>query len=300
MSFVSALGYIVFRGPLEAWRTFGTDVLGLQLAASDDPDTLLFKNDERAWRIAVEAGEPAGPKSVVALGMEVRSPRDLDVLAGNLRSLGVDFREDEKLAARRGVRKLISFADVAGNTVEAYYGATQAKERFVSPRGLTFVAGDMGQGDFGVGHTFMFVADPAKTAKFYQDALGFRLSDTIDLGPQAAQFLHCNPRHHSMAFGAIPGVPPGIGHLMLEVTSLEDVGRTMDLVQKQGIPMRMSIGEHTNDRMTSFYVVTPSGFDIEYGFNGRVIDDDAWTVGHYDAASIWGHHFLAASPAPGA
>ena len=60
MSIVNALGYIVFRGPLEAWRTFGTDVLGLQLAASDDPDTLLFKNDERAWRIAVEAGELVG------------------------------------------------------------------------------------------------------------------------------------------------------------------------------------------------------------------------------------------------
>ena len=32
----------------------------------------------------------------------------------------------------------------------------------------------------------------------------------------------------------------------------------------------MTLGTHTNDRMTSFYVRTPSGFEIEYGFGGRI------------------------------
>jgi hypothetical protein len=42
--------------------------------------------------------------------------------------------------------------------------------------------------------------------------------------------------------------------------------------------------------MFSFYVPSPSGFDIEYGSNGRRIeDDDAWVIGHYDAPSFWGH-----------
>jgi 3,4-dihydroxy-9,10-secoandrosta-1,3,5(10)-triene-9,17-dione 4,5-dioxygenase len=56
----------------------------------------------------------------------------------------------------------------------------------------------------------------------------------------------------------------------------------------------VTLGEHTNDHMTSFYVTTPSGFQIEYGCNGLVVDDDTWQVAHYDAISTWGHKYIAA------
>jgi hypothetical protein len=46
--------------------------------------------------------------------------------------------------------------------------------------------------------------------------------------------------------------------------------------------------------MTSFYVTTPSGFQIEYGSGGVVIDDDTWQIAHYDAVSAWGHKYIAA------
>jgi hypothetical protein len=35
------------------------------------------------------------------------------------------------------------------------------------------------------------------------------------------------------------------------------------------------LGRHTNDHMTSFYVNTASGFFIEYGWGGRMIDPEA-------------------------
>jgi hypothetical protein len=77
---------------------------------------------------------------------------------------------------------------------------------------------------------------------------------------------------------------------MLEVDSLTAVGRAFDDAQLASNVV-MSIGEHTNDLVTSFYLRTPSGFDIEYGTNGRTIDDNDWTVSHYSAPSSWGHHF---------
>ncbi|MER7705978.1 VOC family protein [Kitasatospora sp. NPDC097605] len=299
MSIVSALGYVVVRGPLEEWRQFGTDVLGLQLGHSPDPDTLHFKNDSRSWRLAVEAGTPAGPASLVALGLEVRSREGLDQLAGTLRSRGIEVREDAALAERRRVRQLITFRDGGGNRVEAYWGATVDRAGFSSPRGVTFVAGETEHGEIGIGHAFLLAEDTAKAAAFYTDNLGFLLSDTIDFGPQSAHFLHCNPRHHSVAFAALEGAPAsGIGHLMLEVTSLDAVGRAMDTVNQAGAPVPISLGEHSNDRMTSFYVRTPSGFDIEYGWNGRVIDDREWTVTHYETTSNWGHRFTAPPTPP--
>ena len=51
----------------------------------------------------------------------------------------------------------------------------------------------------------------------------------------------------------------------------------------------MTLGRHTNDRMTSFYVRTPSGFEIEYGTGGLLVDDATWVVRPYDAGSVWGH-----------
>ena len=51
----------------------------------------------------------------------------------------------------------------------------------------------------------------------------------------------------------------------------------------------MSLGRHTNDMMTSFYVRTPSGFEIEYGTGGLLVDEENWKVETYDATSFWGH-----------
>jgi extradiol dioxygenase len=112
------------------------------------------------------------------------------------------------------------------------------------------------------------------------------------------RFLHCNPRHHTIALSAAPGLV-GIHHLMLEVEQINDVGRALDIVNERRIPLAMTLGRHTNDHMTSFYVRTPSGFEIEYGTGGRLIDDDHWELETYDAMSLWGHKPPAERLVPG-
>jgi 2,3-dihydroxybiphenyl 1,2-dioxygenase len=291
MSQISALGYLVVRGPLEPWRDFGTHVLGAQLAGSEDSGRIRFRTDDRAWRIEVQDGAP-GPDALVALGFEVANELALDSLAADLAGASVPVKEDRELAAARRVRRLITFQDNAGNAIEAFAGAQSTSAPFVSPRGIRFVCGDLG-----LGHVFMFSDSAPASAEFYQSALGFRLSDTIAFGSENGYFLHCNPRHHSIAFAAVPGPPPGLGHLMLEVDSLEAVGRALDIAGESPYQVLMGLGEHSNDHVTSFYVNTPSGFAIEYGWNGRLVDDAKWKIGHYDSASVWGHQFIAMPPA---
>jgi 3,4-dihydroxy-9,10-secoandrosta-1,3,5(10)-triene-9,17-dione 4,5-dioxygenase len=286
MSHISALGYLVVRGPLEPWCRFGTDVLGAQLVEDADGGRIRFRTDDRAWRIEVQDGAP-GPDALVALGFEVADEPALDSLAAQLQAAAVPVKEDRELAAARRVRRLLTFHDIEGNAVEAFVGAESTKAPFVSPRGLRFVCGDLG-----LGHAFMFSRNGSASAEFYQSALGFRLSDTIAFGPENGYFLHCNPRHHSIAFAAVPGPPPGLGHLMLEVDSLEAVGRALDIVNDGPYEVLMTLGEHSNDHMKSFYVNTPSGFSIEYGWNGRLVDDAHWKIAHYDAISVWGHQFV--------
>ena len=279
MTSVRALAYLGVRGPdLGAWRSFATEVLGLQ-AAGETETSLMLRMDERAHRLTIEHGDPG----LAFLGFELATRPELDELVDRARGAGVEFTDDPELAAVRQVRHLARGTDPAGNQVELVVGLATATSNFVSPRGVAFKTGAQG-----LGHAVILVPDLDAAWTFYVDLLGFRLSDTINLPFGTVTFLHCNPRHHTLGMAAWPGMSL-LGHFMIEVDDLEHVGRAYDIVLDRQIPVSMTLGMHTNDHMLSFYVKSPSGFDVEYGCNGREIDDATWTVGHYEAASFWGH-----------
>jgi extradiol dioxygenase len=150
----------------------------------------------------------------------------------------------------------------------------------------------------GMGHVVLIVPDLDAATRLFQDVLGFRHSDDIEAGLRI-RFFHCNPRHHTVAVSAAPGMA-GVHHLMPEVADVDDVGRAYDIVQDRGLPLAMTLGRHTNDGMTSFYVRTPSGFEVEYGAGGRLLDTSApWTPGRFEATSHWGHKLPAEPLFPG-
>ncbi len=268
---------------LDAWSIFATDLLGLQ-AVRPNADLLHLRMDGRVYRIAVERGRPG---ALHYLGLEVASPRELAELASALRARGIEVTEEStELCAMRHVSSMISVLDPCGNRLEFFVGHDEATAPFVSPTGATFVTGDMG-----LGHAVLLVDDAKAFLDFYVDLLGFRLSDILTPVPGIdAYFLHCNPRHHTIAAAAMPGMTPSLQHIMLQVDSIDTVGRAYDKAQRDGIRMGMSLGKHTNDHMISFYCHAPSGLEIEYGCNGRRIDEATWVVGHYTSGSMWGHH----------
>ncbi|MGZ5787632.1 MAG: VOC family protein, partial [Ramlibacter sp.] len=122
---------------------------------------------------------------------------------------------------------------------------------------------------------------------FYQDVLGFHLSDYFTK-PFAAYFFHVNPRHHSVAF--IESGKAGIHHLMVETCYLDDVGQCYDIAQKTPEMIATTFGRHYNDQVHSFYSWSPSKFMFEYGWGGRTIDTQNWTPEVItQGPSLWGH-----------
>jgi hypothetical protein len=140
----------------------------------------------------------------------------------------------------------------------------------------------------------MLVPDAAAFASFYS-LLGFRLSDYIEVPSGVATFMHCNARHHSLAFIEVPNLS-AMQHLMLEVDDIDVVGRSYDRAIASATRIAMTLGRHTNDRMLSYYATSPSGVDVEYGSDGITIDDATWTVQHFNSLSYWGHVM---APPPG-
>jgi 3,4-dihydroxy-9,10-secoandrosta-1,3,5(10)-triene-9,17-dione 4,5-dioxygenase len=56
--------------------------------------------------------------------------------------------------------------------------------------------------------------------------------------------------------------------------------------------MSATLGRHVNDKMLSFYMKTPSGFDVEFGCEGLQVEDDfSWIARESTAVSLWGHDF---------
>jgi extradiol dioxygenase len=77
--------------------------------------------------------------------------------------------------------------------------------------------------------------------------------------------------------------------VMLETRTIDDVGMAIDIARRNGTLTR-ELGRHTNDNAVSFYVETPSGWEIEYGWSGLQVDDEVWIVRQLiGPTSLWGH-----------
>jgi 2,3-dihydroxybiphenyl 1,2-dioxygenase len=288
MSEIVALGYVGLEASdLAAWEQFATALLGLHVADRRADGTLVFRLDDYAYRIAVA---PGASDDLAYLGWEVATPDALDRLADRLQRQGVAVTiEDDELAHERRALRVISFRDPDGIRHEAFAGPLlQPQDPFVSPRSIgAFVTGDQG-----LGHVVLVTEDLERAERFASDALGFRVSDYIDTvtpkGRRRFTFFHCSARHHSLALARIPSTKK-LAHIMLQTTEIDDVGLTYDLAQQQGRHIAATLGRHTNDRMFSFYVSSPSGFDVEFGADPLTLDDATWHVRRYDKTSVWGH-----------
>ena len=287
---IRALGYVTVQtDDIERWRTFAFDVLGFAQGSGPDPDALYLRVDERAARIVVVPGES---DEVVTVGWEVRDHAALVRVKEAVERAGIAVKplSLEEADARR-VEEVITFQDPAGTTLEVFHGAVLDHSPVVTPFGAKFVTGAQG-----LGHVVLPVTDLQGTFDFYTEVLGFlprgafRLPAPPEYGPIRVRFLGVNQRHHSLALIPAPrGGAPGLIHVMVEVDSLDAVGQALDRVMKGGFPVSSTLGRHTNDKMVSFYVRAPGGWDVEFGTDGHLVDETFYTSEEITADSYWGH-----------
>lgn len=282
---IGSLGYLGLsvKDP-DAFAAYATGVLGLMPAEAPGR----YRVDDLAWRIAVETGDA---DDLAYVGFEVAGPAELETVRQRLAEGGVAVGNgDPGLTAQRQVLGLLTCQDPDGLAVEIFYGPTLRTETpFASPAGVAgFVTGDQG-----LGHIVLSTKDMAAARRFYQDLLGFRLSDIIRMQPTPQfgfdmEFFHCNPRHHTLALMPVP-LPKRLHHFMVQVPTLDAVGFALERATAAGTTITASLGRHTNDQMVSFYSRTPAGFEVEFGHGAIEVDEATWRVSRHDKPSSWGH-----------
>jgi 3,4-dihydroxy-9,10-secoandrosta-1,3,5(10)-triene-9,17-dione 4,5-dioxygenase len=291
---IVGLGYVIIGTPdIAAWRDFANNVLGL--AATEGPNGAVYlKMDERFHRYVLVSN----PKdALVASGWEVAAEDDFKAAFEQAGAANLKPRQGSpEECALRKVAAFFSIADPSGNVIEVCWAPVSDFSRFVSPIGVArFVTGDLGMGHVVLPAPQKFDA----TRDFWRNVMGFGLSDFVnfDMGPGNPPvricFLHCdNPRQHSVALAEMPSAN-ACDHILVEVDSVDEVGRGLYRAQDHNIPMRVSLGRHINDEMFSFYMIAPGGITVEYGAGGKRIED--WSkhrVFEATRGSVWGHRFV--------
>jgi biphenyl-2,3-diol 1,2-dioxygenase len=287
---VTQLGYLgIGVSDVEEWERFSTGILGLGVSGRKDDGSLFLRMDEYHHRFILH---PTGDDDLAYIGWEVATEEALVAMAEQLRAAGVEVAPGTSAEAEaRQVAGLIKFSEPNGIASEVFYGPLVHFDKpFQSPRPIS----GFRTGELGLGHFVLAVDDLDRSLHFYRDVLGMRVSDFVqaEMAPGVKTkmaFFHCNPRHHTLAFLAPPQRPAKrLRHFMLQLNSLNDVGATYYLCQDKGLINR-TLGRHTNDHMVSFYMRSPSGFEVEYGWGAREVDDATWQVQLHTSGVIWGH-----------
>src|SRR5258708_21512609 len=265
MSDIKSLGYIqVQTNDIDRWRTFAFDVLGFAAGSGPDESAFYLRMDERAARIVVTPGDT---DEVVTIGWEVRDRPALLRVSEALQAAGVGVKPlSQAEADARRVEAAITFADPTGATIEVFHGALLDHSPVVTPFGAQFVTGAQG-----LRHVVLPATNPGAAFDFYADVLGFVSRDARrahappEYGPVRIRFLGVNERHHSLAIcPTARGGAPGLFHIMVEVASLDRVGRALDRGAGDGFALASPGGRPTHAQRGSLYRRAPGGGDARW------------------------------------
>jgi len=291
---IRGLGYLrVQARDIGRWRELTVDALGFAEGSGADPGGLYLRMDERRHRLAVLPGDV---DRVLAVGWEVRDQYALAAVREAVEKSGVRVRElTGEEAEERDFEAGIAFDAPGGTPTEVFFGPVLEHGPLRLGLDQRFVTGPLG-----MGHVVIPTPRSEEVAAWYAEVLGFLPRGAMKAGPRARiRFMGVNRRHHSLAICPAPhDGDPGLVHLMVEVDGLDAVGRALDNATRLGFSISSTLGRHTNDKMISFYVRAPGGFDIEYGCEGMLVDERHYTAEEITADSYWGHDWSGAEPLP--
>lgn len=285
------LGYLVIEtNKFSDWRRFGHDAIGMHIDESLT-DVLRFRLDDNACRFLLQRG-PA--EDVTALGWQIADHGTFEVVEARIRTHRVPVTHGSpEEAALRGVERFIRIPGPNGLMQEMYVSPRAGAQQL-----RLGVEGGFVTGASGMGHVAVAAKNPQQMRGYYDTVFDARLSDFIEETLNGMRvkirFLRVNERHHTIAIGSVNRIPvlpvrTRVQHCNIQVAEIDDMVSSLQRVRDMGFRIAMSVGQHTNDKELSYYAVTPSGFELEVGWNPIVVDERTWEPTTHHGISIWGH-----------
>ncbi|WP_174479158.1 VOC family protein [Paraburkholderia bannensis] len=156
----------------------------------------------------------------------------------------------------------------------------------LDPQGrvLRFIAGDRSHANtesvkdrpIKITHVVLNCENVAVAQAFFENALGFRLSDRTRI----MAFMRCSSDHHSIALA--DAQENSLNHIAFVMPDLDSVMRGGGRMNDAGYPIEWGVGRHGPGNNVFAYFLGPFDFVIEYTAEVQQVDDSYPTGGPDD------------------
>lgn len=117
-------------------------------------------------------------------------------------------------------------------------------------------------------HVVMNTPQLEKCLHFYEETLGFRISDWSE---NQMVFIRCNNDHHSISFNRAPHA--SLNHIAFEMPSIDALMRGVGRLKSKGKAVGWGIGRHGPGNNVFAYFTDPNDFVVEYTTEVQQVDE---------------------------
>jgi catechol-2,3-dioxygenase len=232
---------------------FYTIVWGLEVAARQD-DKVYLRATGRDPHVLVLHPGPAA--AVLSVTFRTSSLKDLPRLTAAISTAGGSV-----------VRAIAPVQEPGGGTAVTVETPEGYVLRFLHGDAANAAGGPRKDFPLRLSHVNLNCAGIAATRRFFEEALGFKLTDRS----KAMAFLRCNDDHHAVVL-ADSGVN-GLNHIAFMMPDLESVMRGAGRMIDHGYPIGWGVGRHGPGNNIFAYFRDPFGIVIEYTAEVLQVDD---------------------------
>ncbi len=277
---------------LDRAQAFYVDAVGLTVTERDGKHLYLRGLEDRTHHnlILRKASEPG----VAHVGFRVSSEKDLDILAQYLRRLEVDVHWET--GVERALGRVLRAQDPFGFPIEFFYQVDQVPwllQRFDQYRGAEVMRLD---------HVNYISPHVEKAARWYQDHLGFQMSEytvSVENGKDRiwGAWLHRKQTSHDLAISN--GKGPRFHHASFIASSKDQILAAADRLAALGYVdnIERGPGRHGTTNAFFLYLRDPDGNRIELFTGDYLLADPDWKPIRWDLEDPQRQTFWGA-PAP--
>ncbi len=243
-------------------REFYLNKWGLEIV-EEDSDVAFFGTPAHPEQYIVRVRKSA-EKRLDLISFAVDNASDVDALAERLAVDGaVKLEREPGQLDTPGGGYGFRFFDPDGRLLEVSSGVAQREYRALEP------SESIPQK---LSHVVINSTDVTATKTFYEQHLGFKLSDWLE---DKMCFMRVRSDHHILAIGQGPHV--SLNHMSFEMRGIDEFMRGTGRMMRAGTDPIWGPGRHSAGDNTFSYFRDPTGNVVEYTTELETIaDDEAW------------------------
>lgn len=247
---------------------FYEDVWGLT-RVSDDAGVAFFAAEGSPDQYIMRVRK-AEEKRLDLISFAAEDAASVDQLAERLGTAGVQLNREPGKLDTPGGGYAVRFFDPDGRLVEVSSDVEERPYRELEPKESI---------PRKLSHVVLNSTDVVATKRFYEEHLGFKLSDWLE---DIMCFMRTRVDHHILAISKGPHT--SLNHVSFEMRGLDEYMRATGRLIRTGRDPLWGPGRHGPGDNTFSYFLDPNGNVMEYTTElEQVLDDEAWEPKVFEA-----------------